>query len=528
MRTIVAVAVLIGSWVGLSSAVPVGQERVGPAPLWNGLDSGAHGVGFIRWWELDRTRVWGRSPFLERASGEVARPVRVDLWYPVEARDCERMPFEVYHRAEAPDSNAATASALIREWDARSYRGLTGSDEAYARLMRMPTAACRGAPPGTGPFPLVVYSAGWYNRSPDNAVLAEFLASHGYVVATVPQLNPGLWTYDFRSTPSAIETQMRDVEVALGAVIGRPYVDRTRVALMGYSTGGAVALLVQGRHPLVDAVVGLDPSYAGSEADDVRSSPYFGMYRNRTPILTLRSGHEDFVARRTGPSVLDSLHLADRLTADVGRGVHGDFSDDVMIEAALGLDRSGEPRPTEEGLAAYRSTARAVREFLDATLRGRGDPSAFLAGGESRDPLLRIRAAPAADIPTTAGWVRVVERDGVAAAVSRFEGLRTRHPGVTIVIEGEVNSAGYRLLRSGKAERAVSVFRFNAGTHPASANVYDSLADGCVAAGDDACTIHAYERLLEALPGDSAIPAAVKERMRENAEAKLKALSSST
>jgi hypothetical protein len=68
---------------------------------------------------------------------------------------------------------------------------------------------------------------------------------------------------------------------------------------------------------------------------------------------------------------VSALTAADRYTADVGRGSRGDFSDDVVIEAALSLRRAGEPRTTAEGLSAYRATVRAVRLFLDGTLHSR-------------------------------------------------------------------------------------------------------------------------------------------------------------
>lgn len=490
-------------------------------PLWHGLEAGPWQVGFSRSWVLDRSRVWERSPNLAAERGTVARPVRIDLWYPAPRGNCARMPFGGYLQGGPADPHQRSMEEVVERWSERSLRGFPGRDTTFRRLLELPTAACRDVPPDVGRHPLVVYSAGWYNRTPDNSVLAEYLASWGYVVATVPQAGPGLWTGDFSSNPTALETQMRDVEVALGQVTEQPFVDRSRVAVMGYSTGGTVALLVQGRNPLVDAVAALDPPFSGQDAPTVLASPYFGAYRNQVPILTLRAGHEDFVRRRPAALVLDSLHFAHRYTADVGRGTHGDFSDDLAIEAALALRRN-EPRTTAEGIDAHRAVVLQVERFLAAVLRaGPAPPDAPAPAVAPVGPAVRLLVVERARVPGTAEWIARIQEHGAERAGRQLAELRSRYPRATLVIESEVNGAGYRLLREGKAAAAVAVFRFNTLAHPRSANAYDSLADGCRALGDRACEAGALRSLLAELPADGRIPADVKDRMRAAAQARV-------
>jgi dienelactone hydrolase len=264
-----------------------------------------------------------------------------------------------YVNIDSPSAAFDDLVFLTHRWDEYSYRGLAEDSTSYDRLLSTETTACFGATAAPGHrFPVVLYSAGWFNRAPDNTILAEFLASHGFVVATVPQLNPGLWTFNFRSDAPSVENQVRDLEVALAALIEEPFVDRRRVAAMGYSTGGDVALLLQGRNPLVDAVVGLDASWSLGPGNDVDASPFFVPAQYRVPILVARRPTEE---RSEANTVLDSLAAAPRIVVEVPGSDHGSFSDDPAQRRLLGTD-------TAEHQDTHAAVAQSVLSFLRATL----------------------------------------------------------------------------------------------------------------------------------------------------------------
>jgi dienelactone hydrolase len=298
-----------------------------------------------------------------------------------------------YLYATAPDAYFTAANAYIQKWDERSYRGMAKGDSiSVDAVLGLRGTACTGAEVVVGKHPVVVYSGGWYNRSPDNVALAEYLASYGYVVVEVPLFGSGLWTGDLRSTPAALETQARDLEVAIGAVGQYDWVDRGRLAVAGYSSGGIVAILVGARNPLVRGIIGLDPSYMG-EPEKVLGSPLFSVERFKTPMLTLRSGNALYTSRPRD-ALIDTLQWVERFTADVGKGSHGDFSDDAVIETTLSLVRRGQPRTAREGITAYRAAVKAVHQFLDGVLLGKTGALDSLAA--PTDATLRMKHAAAA------------------------------------------------------------------------------------------------------------------------------------
>ena len=389
MRTTpLSITAIVAATLCVSSTAALAQQ----APeLTTGLAPGPNPVGFRRQWLIDESRSWAEGSQLKPA--RPGRPIRVDVWYPAVApRVCEPARLHDYLYAQPPDAYFAAANAHIQKWDESSYRGYAkGTNTSLAAMLALRSAACLNADVAAGRFPVVVYSTGWYNRSPDNVALSAYLASFGYVVAAVPLFGAGLWTGDLNSSPAAIDTQVGDVAAALNRLVAERWVDQARVAAMGYSVGGIVALLLGARDSRVDAVIGLDPSYGGEPAKVLQAAS-FKPDQFRGSLLTLRSGHETYTVRDRSRAIA-ALTLANRYTADVGRASHGDFGDDVVIEAALGLVRNGEPRTTAEGIAGYRAVALTVRMFLDGVLRGQ---RASLDQLPTASPLLRMTVTPAA------------------------------------------------------------------------------------------------------------------------------------
>lgn len=94
------------------------------------------------------------------------------------------------------------------------------------------------------------------------------------------------------------------------------------------------------------------------------------------------------------------------------------------------------------------------------------------------------------------------------------EALRARS--LQIATEAEVNNYGYQLLGQKKTDEAIEMFRKNVKDHPASWNVYDSLAEAYATKGDKKPAVENYTKAL------SMAPEAQKKRIND-ALAKLRA-----
>ena len=80
-----------------------------------------------------------------------------------------------------------------------------------------------------------------------------------------------------------------------------------------------------------------------------------------------------------------------------------------------------------------------------------------------------------------------------------------------------LNTLGYRLLRDGQIEDAITTFELNVAEYPDASNPYDSLGEAYLAAGDTARAIANYQRSVELNP-DNTNGVAVLERLRGSAE----------
>jgi hypothetical protein len=128
-------------------------------------------------------------------------------------------------------------------------------------------------------------------------------------------------------------------------------------------------------------------------------------------------------------------------------------------------------------------------------------------------------------IPLNASRVnRIVDERGWKSAEAAIQ--EQQNAGLEGLSEPSLNAVGYRQLQNQKNAEAVSVFEFVAKEHPESANAFDSLADGYVAAGRTKDAITASEKALELLAKDERMPARQKKGIEQSAKQRLEKLKS--
>ena len=495
-------------------------------PLWGSLRPGAYGVGFTSYYAYDYSRSWSvQTNFWGEELSRRPRPIRVSVWYPAKTPVPGIQHFGryvSYGATKNADFNAANAFLTMR--DTQNYlRGDFHGDRALLRrLMTSPTAAVDGGRHASGRFPLILYAAGWNSFSPDNSILCEYLASHGFVVATVPQLPAQSGQAELPATLSGLETQLRDLQTARGVASDLPFVDSSRIGIIGYSMGGVVALWLAMQDSNVRMVAGLDPSFAVQTYVPLSETPAkFAPGNMRAPVMVLQSGSAEAAASHSA-EVLDKLVYSTIYAAPIGRSTHGDFSDFPAISRYIGgVAPLGETRA--EAQRSHDTIDGCMLTFADAFLRLDAPSRELLNGGrcDDKQQTALLTRREGAQIPTTAEFIRLAHDRGFDAAQRYYGQLRQRYSDLQIVDENAMNVAGYRLLDQRDPADAISAFRLNVLAHPLSANTYDSLVDGYLARGDRPAAKSTYRQMLAIIDRDPSLSPPAKQNLIDRAKALL-------
>ena len=94
----------------------------------------------------------------------------------------------------------------------------------------------------------------------------------------------------------------------------------------------------------------------------------------------------------------------------------------------------------------------------------------------------------------------VINASGLEAALAEYRNLKTSAAEEYNFSERQLNTLGYTLMGEDEIAAAIAIFRLNVEAYPGSANVYDSLGEAYMNAGDNAQAITNYERSLALEP----------------------------
>lgn len=382
----VATALLLVAGPAVPGPVPDDPTPDGAAPAASqGLPaaSGPHAVGLARFVWSDERRAEMASRILvdpagakpEAAPATGPRTVEVHLWYPAE-----------------PPEDARPTAPYNPDLDA--FAGLMGSPDLVAAQRALATTAIPGAAIAAheGPLPLVLFSPGGGMFASDYTVLAQNLASNGYLVAVVSHpgvtlmtrgesavsaewegwkppkdLGRGLDRESLRASSEFFAARDRVLAADLSFVLDQLWtldadpssflhgrIDRGRVAVAGHSTGGAAAAMAAELDRRIGALVVLDV---------LLPRTLFGAVV-RTPFLLLRTDGEGY------PPGWNQVMTAPFAALESD-------GQDVVVHGARHQSFSDRPFQQPEKFGGSASALRVagivdlyVRSFLDHYLRG--------------------------------------------------------------------------------------------------------------------------------------------------------------
>lgn len=480
--------------------------------LWGDLQAGNYAVGFRTMFRYDSSRTWKSTrSYAGTFSPDMnGRPIQVNVWYPaVPDESSKKMHFADYVDQSAPQEFAGL-NAIMKQ---RSRDDAAGSapHEEIPKLQSVEMNSYRDAPWAKGSFPVVLYFGGLNAPINSNAILSEFLASYGYVVASVSLLGPSdEQTFQSR-TADDLESSVRDMEFAWSTLQAEPAVDKARLAVMGHSVGAIETVILGLRNADLLAIVALDGTYGFQGLSSVLTHSYgYAPEKMRAAFLDLRRAQGAQGDEPLDLSVVESFRHSDRTLITIEKMHHSDFTSFAMIGAQFNA-----PLPTgyplngwnrETGRIGYQEVCKIVLSFLDAKVRSDSNTLGeidLLAKHNKQISVKHFGAVPPPPSPLEA--VALANTNGLEAAKRAFLESCGEQSLSACLDENRFNTWGYNLLGQQRPKDALTVFQLNAWAHPQSANAEDSLADGYLSVHDKENAKAAVERAITLAPSDQTL-----------------------
>jgi tetratricopeptide (TPR) repeat protein len=226
-----------------------------------------------------------------------------------------------------------------------------------------------------------------------------------------------------------------------------------------------------------------------------------------TALVIATSGMPRSASAQWPPQRLENLQvLPEDITVSQLIGVMRGITGGLGVRCTYcHVGEEGQPLSTYDFPADDKETKEKARVMMRMVNHINGEHLADLPG----DPADRLTVRCATchrgqprPLTLAEALTEVLDEQGIDSAVARYRTLRERFYGRDTYNFGEfsLNGLGYQLLRSGRNEDAVAIFRLNAEMNPESANVYDSLGDGLKATGMPQAALRAYQAAFELNP----------------------------
>jgi dienelactone hydrolase len=459
---------------------------------------------------MDNSRTWAVTRgYARNFSPDLSgRPIRISLWYPAASRSGRAMTYGDYVLGDPPVAYKAY-DALVRAHDLVHSR-LNVPIGALPKFLATPVNAYFEAVPEAGRFPLVIYCDGLDGDTVSNVVLAEYLASNGFVVATIPIVGPDSDHSAQTRTAHDLETTVRDLEFVWHTLRSMPNVDQANLSVMGHSLGAVEAVLFATRNGDVSKVVGLDGTYGFAGATGVLTGFYdYDPMHMAAALLDLRreqtnSGPSAFVLDL---SAVNAMHFSPRTLVTLKGMYHTDFTDFGILAKLFHFPPFAD-RNYDLGSAGYQSVSQIVRDFLQSDAARLDTDVAAAPGGAVR----RLGAVPLP--PTPREMVSIASVKGLQAAKDIIARYKRDVPDDVIVDEANYDALGYTLLDQKRYGDAILALQIDTYVYPQSANLADSLGDMYAGAGETMKARDAYRHGLDLLSDDPELNAAGKDDMK--------------
>ena len=322
-------------------------------------DYGKYDVGFKTFYEYDKTRSFSidvNRKTIEKGK-TISRPLQICIWYPALNEGKRQMKYEDYFYLITQETGKINLSEELKCETIDEYIKNEGVEGSILKneLNALMKAVAEANPNNEKKFPVIVYGPSFGSTSFENALLFEFLASHGYVVVSSPSVGPVGRAMSIEKV--GVETQARDMEFLLGYMHEFSNADIDKIIMAGFSYGGLSNVYVAARNRSVDAWIGIDPSIH-EIYEYFEESPYNDYSNFSLPMLFVNS-----LGYMNSLPFYEKLIFSDAYIVNLPKLAHQDFASQFIKVQGANATR----------IKGYTIMAKYLLGFLDGVFKKKYD-----------------------------------------------------------------------------------------------------------------------------------------------------------
>ena len=487
--------------IALSTFTFPTELRSETSPIWGKLTPGTHAVGFQVLFRKDPSR-----PFKSKrdyqghiTNTDRSRPIQISIWYPA-AASAKSNPIALqdylYLTAAEQTGLEPTDQQKQNVITAFKNRWAQGaSDENIQAALKSKMLSSRNADPDKERFPLVLIAPSSGLSSPiSSVVLAEFLASHGYVVASSPAM--GLNSRQISFSSVGVMTQMQDLQFLIANLNSFPAVDPNKLAVIGFSFGGLAGSLLAMYNGDVDAFVSLETAAGNKFGYSVLfQNPLYDPPLLRVPVLHLTTQETN---ADSNDAFLKAIKYAPLTVVKLKGMSSTDFSSFTMVTPLIPVPGSPQQnQPRADKRAGYETICRYTLEFLNAKVKQDSKVEAFLNQPAQNESAIVETRAGLKIPPSEEEFMMILRQQGLSAAKAIQQETKSKDPDYDIYDPITLVDFGRELVDQKKTNDAIQILQFNSEVYPDVWETYELMGTIYMNEGNKDLAIENFEKVLE-------------------------------
>lgn len=296
------------------------------------IEPGEYGVGFRNEKITDYSRSYE----------DAYRSIQLFVWYPTKERSQKTLQYEQYFGINDPkgkllesDPSNERIDALIQQ-EVKKLTEINKLPVKQSKYKMLKTIAQPEAPVLEGDFPLLLFAPGGNTSNQLHSVICEYLASHGYIVASFPSLgNEDSLRWPFNQIGLNIHIDdMAMVTNHLKRTMSQVNIDKT--GLIAWSVGGVSQGIYCMKNSNVDLLISLDSGLGRVYGVEMlKESPYFDYSKFNIPYLHMTGNQPETYKVDRSSEFYDSIPSVNKHSLLIEPFSHQHFAAQLGIIPAM-------------------------------------------------------------------------------------------------------------------------------------------------------------------------------------------------